>query len=493
MTAAADEQADRFTDGAILWPLLTLAGPLVATQLLQVTYNFTDTFWVGQLGADAVSALSFSWPLVLLVISVGSGITNAGTILVSQNTGAGDDERVTHIAGQTLAFVSLLAIGLSVLGVIIAPQLLALVGATPGTEIHHLAVTYTRIVFLGIPFTFGFFIFQSLLRGWGDVTTPMYLVTGSVVLNVVLDPFFLLGFEGNPLFAWFGLSSLQAWLFAVTGFAGFGVEGAAVATVLSRGLAAAVGLWLLFSGRTGLHLTMSDLRLHLKSIWRLLRIGIPASIDQSTQAVSVTVMTALAALAGANAVAAYGIGNRFTTLVWFPTIAMGMAVETMVGQNLGNSRPDRARRTVYVAIALFATIFIGISAATVWFAQPIVNLFITGQEADAVVRHGVDYLRIIAPTWAIMAAFHIMNGAFYGAGSTELSMALGVGTLWGMRATIAIGLVVVVGFGATGVWYGIALSNVIAAIAGTVFFVRGRWSENILESDRTQLADANQS
>lgn len=489
MTAAADEQAGRFTDGAILWPLLTLAGPLVATQLLQVTYNFTDTFWVGQLGADAVSALSFSWPLVLLVISVGSGITNAGTILVSQNTGAGDDERVTHIAGQTLAFVSLLAIGLSVLGVVIAPQLLALVGATPGTEIHHLAVTYTRIVFLGLPFTFGFFIFQSLLRGWGDVTTPMYLVTGSVVLNVVLDPFFLLGFEGNPLFAWFRLSGLQAWLFAATGFAGFGVEGAAVATVLSRGLAAAVGLWLLFSGRTGLHLTVADLRLHLESIWKLLRIGIPASIDQSTQAVSVTVMTALAALAGANAVAAYGIGNRFTTLVWFPTIAMGMAVETMVGQNLGNSRPDRARRTVYVAIALFATIFLGVSAATVWFAQPIVNLFITGQEADAVVRYGVDYLRIIAPTWATMAAFHIMNGAFYGAGSTQLSMALGVGTLWGMRATIAIGLVVVVGFGATGVWYGIALSNVIAAIAGTVFFVRGRWSENILENDHTQLAD----
>lgn len=489
--SGSTDQAEQFTDGAILGPLLALAGPLVASQLLQVAYNFTDTFWVGRLGADAVSALSFSWPLVLLVISVGGGITNAGTILVSQNTGAGDDERVTHIAGQTLAFVSLLAVGLSVLGVALAPQLLALVGTTPGADIHRLAVTYTRIVFLGLPFTFGFFIFQSLLRGWGDVTTPLYLVTGSVVLNIVLDPFFLLGFDGNPLFVWHGLDSLQAWLFTVTGFAGFGVEGAAVATVISRGVAAAIGLWLLFSGRTGLHLTLADLRLRLETVRRLLRLGVPASIDQSTQAVSVTIMTALAALAGANAVAAYGIGNRFTTLVWLPTVAMGMAVETMVGQNLGDARPDRARRTVYVAVALCATIFLGVSAATVWFAQPIVTLFITGQEADAVVRYGVDYLRIIAPTWVVMAVFHIMNGAFYGAGSTRLSMVLGVGTLWGMRATLAIGLVVIVGFGATGVWYGIALSNVIAAIAGGVCFIRGRWSENVLENDQAQLADTN--
>lgn len=88
------------------------------------------------------------------------------------------------------------------------------------------------------------------------------------------------------------------------------------------------------------------------------------------------------------------------------------------------------------------------------------------------------------------ATFHIMNGAFYGAGSTRLSMVLGVGTLWGMRITIAIGLVAIVGFGATGVWYGIALSNVIAAISGGVFFIRGRWSENVLEDDQTRIADA---
>lgn len=98
------EQRERFTEGALLWPLLTLAAPLVATQLLQVLYNLTDTFWVGRLGADAVSALSFSWAVVFLLLSVGGGFTMAGTILVSQHTGAGNDDKVGHVAGQTLSF-----------------------------------------------------------------------------------------------------------------------------------------------------------------------------------------------------------------------------------------------------------------------------------------------------------------------------------------------------------------------------------------------------
>lgn len=164
----AGEQSKRFTEGSLLWPLLTLAAPLMATQLLQVSYNLIDTFWVGRLGPDAISALSFSWPVVFLIISIGGGITNAGTILVSQNTGAGNDARARHVASQTLAVVGVLSIVFSALGVMVAPQLLQLIGTTPGMRIHVFAVKYTRIIFLGLPFTFGFFIFQAILRGWGD-------------------------------------------------------------------------------------------------------------------------------------------------------------------------------------------------------------------------------------------------------------------------------------------------------------------------------------
>jgi len=483
MTANSDDRANRFTEGAVVWPLLALAGPLTVTQLLQVAYNLTDTFWVGRLGADPVTALSFSWPLIALLISLNGGLTNAGTILVSQHVGAGNDDRVDHVAGQTIAFVGLISVVVSALGALFAPQLLGAIGTTPGTAVHDLAVTYTRIVVLGNLFTFSFYVFMALLRGWGDTKTPMYLMVLSVGLNIVLDPFLILGFAGNPLFEWIGASGLQESLFALTGFAGFGVAGAAVATVASRAIAAVIGLWLLFGGRVGLSLALSDLRLKAETVSKIVRIGVPGAIDQSTQSIAAIVMTALVATVSADAVAAYGIGNRFMSLVWLPTVAMGMAVETVVGQNLGGGHRDRARQTVYVAIVILASAFLVVGALTVWYARPIVSLFVTGPAAAPIVDHGATFLRIVAPTWAIMAVYHMMNGAFYGAGSTRLAMGVGVTALWGVRAVAAVVLVLVVTAGASGAWYAIALSNVTAAVVGTVVFVRGRWLQGVIESD----------
>ncbi|MDS0278866.1 MATE family efflux transporter [Halomicroarcula sp. S1AR25-4] len=480
---ATSEQSERFTQGALLWPLLTLAAPLVATQLLQTLYNIADTFWVGRLGQDAVSALSFSWPIVFLLVSVGGGMTGAGTILISQHTGAENDGRVSHVAGQTLVFVTALSVAISVVGYLLTPTLLQVIGTEAGTPIHEMAVTYTRYVFLGLYFMLGFFVFQALLRGWGDTKTPMYLMVGSVALNVVLDPILILGFADNPLFAWLGLEGLAATAFAATGFTGLGVEGAAIATIFSRGLAAVAGLWLLFSGRVGIELSLSDLRPDLPEIRKIVRVGAPLSVEQSTQALSVTVMTALVALVGSDAVAAYGIGGRLTSLVWLPMVGMGMAVETVVGQNLGAGERARARRTVLLASGILVAVFLVASVVVTWFAPAIVGVFITGAGAAAVVDHGTAFLRIVAPTWAVMAVFHMINGAFHGAGSTRLSMGLGLLTLWGFRIVAAAVLVVVVGMGAPGAWYGIAASNVAAAVAGIAFFLRGHWLDDVIEEE----------
>jgi len=483
MSDDASEHSHRFTEGPIVWPLLALAGPLTMTQLLQVAYNLTDTFWVGRLGTDPVTALSFAWPIVFLLVSLGAGMTNAGTILVAQHSGAGNEDRLGHVTGQTMAFNAALSVVVAAIGFVLAPQFLAAIGATPGTAVHDQATIYLRIVVLGMPFTFGFHVFMAVLRGWGDTKTPMYLMVFSVGLNVVLDPFLVLGFAGNPLFGWLGLEGLQATLHAGTGFGGFGVAGAAVATVFSRALAAVVGGWLLFGGHVGLRLSVADLLPERATIEQIVRIGTPGAIDQSTQSIAAIVMTALVATVGADAVAAYGIGNRFVSLVWLPMAAMGMSVETVVGQNLGGGHRDRARRTVYVAIAILGAVFVVASALTVVFAEGIVDVFVTGEGSDAVVDHGATFLRIVAPTWVIMAVYHMMNGAFYGSGSTRLAMIVGVTSLWGARALLAVTLVLVLGLGATGAWASIALSNVTAAIVGSYVFFGGWWLGDVIESE----------
>ncbi len=140
---------------------------------------------------------------------------------------------------------------------------------------------------------------------------------------------------------------------------------------------------------------------------------------------------------------------------------------------------------MYIAVAILGVAFLVAGVLTFWFARPIVGLFITGPGSHAIIDYGATFLRIVAPTWVIMAVYHMMNGAFYGSGSTRMAMGIAVTSLWGVRAVVAIVAIFVLGLGAVGAWYAIALSNVTAAVAGAVFFFRGRWLENVLEDDST--------
>jgi putative MATE family efflux protein len=467
------------TDGDLLKPLLVLSLPIVASQLMQVAYNLADTFWVGQLGQAPVSALSYSWPIVFLVISVAGGFSVAGTTLVSQNKGAGNHDRVNHVAGQTIAFVVLCSAALSVVGYFAAPFLVELIGAAPGTREYALAVEYTRTILLGVFFVFGFFMFQALLRGWGDTTTPMYLMFFGVTLNVLADPFLVLGFQNNLLFDVLGLQGLQQSLYAATGFAGFGVQGAAVATVVSRGIAAVVGMAFLFSGRLGIELSWTDLRLKLATVRKIVDIGAPASVDQSTRALGITVLTAIVALAGDDAVAAFGIGNRLNSLVFLPAIGLAQGTATVVGQNLGADQAERAERAVYYAAGIIAVALAGVGAIAFTYAEPVVAVFIPG-EAN-VIAIGAEYLYIVAPTFLFLGVFRIVASAFRGSGNTRTAMVFTIISLWVFRVPPAYILLAHFDMGAAGVFWATALSNVATATLAFLWFTRGTWKEAVVD------------
>jgi putative MATE family efflux protein len=475
------DRAVNLTDGALLRPMLVLSLPIIATNLLQVGYNLADTFWVGRLGQPAVTALSFSWAIVFLLISLAAGFTVAGTVLVAQNKGAGRTDRVDHVAGQTIAFVIGLSVVFSVIGYLLTPDLLGLIGAVPGTAEFSLSVTYTRTIFLGIPFVFGFFIFQGLLQGWGDTRTPMYLMAVGVVLNVLIDPFLILGFQDNVLFEGLGLSGLQATLYEVTGFAGFGVQGAAIATIASRGFGAVIAFVLLLYGYVGINPSLRDFVPRPATVRKIVRIGAPASIEQSTRALGVTVLTALVALTGQEAVAAYGIGNRLTSLVFLPALGLARGTETVVGQNLGANQIDRARTAVFAAVGLIAAVLAVVSVGVFLLAEPITGVFITGDQSEVVISIGADYLRIVGLTFLFLGAFRIVQGGFRGSGSTRTAMFLSITALFVFRVPPAYVLVDVFDMGATGVWYAIAFSNVAIFVVAFGWFLRGTWTERVVD------------
>jgi putative MATE family efflux protein len=472
------------TDGPLLKPLFVLSIPIVLANLLQVGYNLADTFWVGRLGSDAVSAISFSWAIVFLTITLAAGFTVAGTVLVAQNKGAGNLDRISEVAGGTITFVVGLSVIFSIFGYALAPWLLQLVGSTPGTEVFRLAVTYTRTMFLGIPFVFGFFIFQSLLQGWGDTRTPLYLMLLGVVLNVVIDPFLILGFQNNLVFEVAGQTALQSSLYATTGFSGFGVQGAAIATIASRGVGAAIAMGLLLSGRVGIQLDPTDFLPTRGILRKIFRIGAPASIEMSTQSLGVTIITALVAIAGAESVAAFGIGTRVTSLVVLPALGLARGTETAVGQNLGAKQPGRAKRAVLASAAVTAGVLAVVTVAVYVNAAAIIGFFITGEAAASVIATGADYLRIVGATYVFLGVFHIVQGAYRGSGSTRIAMIFGIVGLILLRVPPAYALVAWTDLGATGVWYGIAAANVLMVLLSGAYLLRGTWTEGIVDRER---------
>lgn len=455
--------SEAILQGPIGGALLRLAGPVVLANVLQTVYQLTDTFWVGRLGTAAVAAVSFSFPVTFLLIAVGGGITIAGTILVAQSEGRGDQAGVDYVAAQTYVLVTGAAVVLSVVGYVLAEPALRLMGAD--AEVLPLATDYLRITYVGLAFVYGYFVFQALLRGVGDVKTPLLVVLGTVLLNFVLDPLLINGWGPVPA---------------------LGVAGAAVATVTTQGLAAVVGAAILLGGRRPIRIRPADLRPDAVLAARIVRLGLPASVEQSTRALGLTVMTVLVAGFGSEAVAAYGIGARIFSFVLIPALGLAMATSTVVGQNVGAGQRLRARQTAAVGawIAFGALTAAGVGAF-VW-ARPLVAAFVPGE--PVVIETGATFLRIMALSWGFIGVQQVLGGAFSGAGRTFVAMALAIVGLWVIRFPLAFVLSERTDLGLDGIWWAFPVSNVLAAALAVGWFVH-RIRRHPVEDDADRLVE----
>ena len=488
-----DEPRDSITEGSLLRPLFRLAWPILVIQLLQVTYNVVDTLYLGRLSAEAVGALSLAFPLIFLLIAVAGGFTTAGAILVAQYTGAKGDRSAGLVAGQTITTVAALSVVIGIGGYFYTRPALELLPSDPDTAatVIPLAADYMEVIFLGIPLMFGFFVFSALLRGYGDTRTPMFVMVVSVFINVVLDPFLIFGFQHNPIFVWLDatpivgtidFAAIETATYAATGFVGFGIQGAALATIIARGVATAIGLWLLFTTTVGPAVRIRHLSPDLGFISDIFRLGLPSSVEQTASALAMITLTAMVVTFSPPVVAAYGLGNRLISLVFLPAMGLGRAIDTMVGQNLGADRADRAARAVRVAASTGAGVMLLVAVVAVAFTEPIVAVFLGDvPQAAETIRHGVDYVRIRSVEFAFIGVAQVILGAFRGAGNTKTAMTISLISLWAGRVACVFYLVFVAGWGATGIWVGMTVGHIISAVIGVIWFSRGTWTEKYID------------
>ncbi|MFB6121785.1 MAG: MATE family efflux transporter [Halobacteriaceae archaeon] len=454
------------TEGDLVRPLLELAWPMVVIQLLQVAYNVADTLWLGRYSADAVGALSLAFPLIFFLISVGGGFTTAGSILVAQFTGAESGESAGKAAGQTIVFVGALATTLGVLGFFVTGGMLDLFPASADTaaQVIPLAGDYMRIFFLGMPFLLGFFVFSALMRGYGDTRTPMRVMALSVAINVVIDPLLIFGVGPIPE---------------------LGIEGAAVATVFSRGVATIIGMYLIFGARVGPAVERSHLVPDLSFIWKIVRVGVPSALEQSTSALAMISLTAMVTTFAPSVVAAYGLGNRLVSVIFLPAMGLGRATNTMVGQNLGAGKTARAERAVWLAAKTAAGVLLLAGVVAAAFPRPIVGVFMTTgtEQAAATITYGAEYLRIRTVEFVFIGVFQVLLGAYRGAGSTKTALVFSMLALWIGRVPTVYYLAFVANLGPQGVWYGMALGNIVGAAGAALYFTRGTWKRTVIDSE----------
>jgi putative MATE family efflux protein len=450
MAQQKPEKKSKYTEGKILSSLVSLAIPIIMANILQTAYQLIDTFWLGRLGAKAVAAVSIGFPILFLILSVGAGLTLAGTVMVAKHKGANNQKLVNYSSSQTVAVIFLLSILLSVIGYFAADPLMRLIGAGP--EVLTDAISYFQVSSFGFVFLFMFYVFQSLMRGIGNVMLPMYIVLATVLLNLILDPLFIFGWGPLP---------------------GYGVAGAAIASVITQGISAFIGIAILFKGKMGIRISFSDMRFDFPWVTRMFKLGIPSSMEQSSRAASLTVMVMLVASFGSEVVAAYGIGARILSLVIVPAMGFAMATTTLVGQNVGAGKIKRAGKIGDLSskIAFFGLTGIGI--LLFFLAEPITRFFVPGDEQ--VIQDGALFIKIMAPSFGLLGVQQVLNGVFNGAGFTTASLLISVFSLWVVRFPLAFILSYNTTLEAAGIWWAFPISNLIAAIIAFTYYKMGYW------------------
>src|SRR5690625_2672041 len=451
-----------YTEGSIFRALLKLASPIILANILHTAYQLIDTFWLGRLGAHAVAAVSLSFPILFLILSFGGGLTLAGTIIVSHYKGAGNQRGVNFSSSQTIFIIFFVSILLAVIGYTAAGPLMQLVGAGP--DILEESVNYFRVSSIGFVFMFIFFVFQSLMRGIGNVMLPMYVILFTVLLNLVLDPLFIYGWGPLP---------------------SYGVTGAAVASVITQGISAAIGFYIMWRGNRGIRVRFADMGIDTAWIRRMFVLGIPASLDQSTRAAGMTMMVIIVTSFGSEVVAAYGIGARILSLVIIPALGLGIATTTLVGQNIGAAKIRRAEQTGDLVVRIA---FVGLTAIGLLlflFAEQLTAFFVP--DDPQVIRDGARFIRIMAPSFGFLGVQQVMNGTFNGAGFTTASLLISILSLWIIRFPMAYVLSNNTALGYEGIWWAFPISNFIAAIAAFIYYKIGHWKVRAFKNRNTML------
>ena len=454
------------TTGSIPRLLLLFSLPMLAASSLQVVQNVINGIWIGNfLDRDALAASQASFPLLFIMMALGGGFSLAANILIAQFVGARRFREVRTVVQTSTVAMLILSILLMILGQIFAIPILRAINTSP--EVMVIAAHYLRLILFGLPWGFGLFLLSSNLRGAGDSTTPMRFLALSIILTIVLDPMLMLGWLGFPL---------------------YGLPGTALASIIAQ-LVAFVGLALYMRKHDYLVAPRwRQLRIDPKVLWLLIKLGFPPAIQQSIVSFSLLVITAILNGFGTEVTAAFNIAMRIDSVAFMPAMTIGMAVATLVGQNIGAGKLERIAPIFRWGLLFGVSISLFISLFAILTPGMLMRVFTHDQQ---LISEGIGYLRIVGITYVIFAALFVANGVINGAGQTMATTLFSVIGLLLLRVPLAKYLAHTMQ-SPRGVWYAMLISVFFAASISIGYYFSGRWKRDFLvDRSTTTLKTSN--
>ena len=438
-----------WTKGSIIGNLITLAGPMMVTDGLNMMGPTIDMVWVGRLGAVAVAGVGISGMVVGLLNSARRGLSTGVRAMVARNIGAGDEADANHAAQQAFVISFAFAAFLAIVGLTFAEQMLLLLGLE--ADVVAEGAAYMRIMLVGSMFMSLRIMAETIMEASGDAVTPMRVAMFFRFFHLALCPFLVFGW----------------WIFPR-----LGVTGAAMTNVVSQSLGASIGLWFLFSGRTRLKLTMKNFRIDLPVIWRMVKVGIPATITGMERSFANLVMMRFIVPFGTVAVAAHSLTRRIDAFIHMPTQGLGMGSGVLAGQNLGAQQPERAEKTGWAAAGL-VTIVMMIASVIVWFwAESIVKVFNSEPELVAITS---TFIRIQIVGYLVFGLAAGLAQCLNGVGDTIVTMVVTLVAVWAVQVPLGYVMPKVGTLGVYGVHWAMVIAIAVRALVYAIYFRMGRW------------------
>ena len=446
---AISGKEQEFTIGSIRRAVFMLSIPMILEMLMESIFALVDIMYVSRVSVNAVATIGLTESVITLVYAIAIGLSMAATAVVARRVGEKDIEGASKATVQVIILGVLVASIISMFGILYPKDILSLMGAEP--DLIEEGYGYTQILIGGNITIMLLFLINAVFRGAGNASVAMWTLVLSNGLNIILDPIFI-----------FGLGPIPA----------YGVEGAAIATTIGRGTAVLFQLGILFYGYSKIQIKLKDMVLQVEVMLNLIKVSLGGIgqflIGTSSWVFLMRIMSEF----GSEVLAGYTIAIRVMMFTLMPAWGMSNAAATLVGQNLGAEKPDRAEQSVWKT-GKYNAWFMGlVSIAYLVFAPQIILLFNTTPD---VVKNGSLCLRVIAAGYIFYGYGMVIINAFNGAGDTKTPTYINFVCFWLFQLPFAYLVAVFLDFGPIGVFSAITLAEVLIAIIGIIWFKKGTW------------------